>query len=184
VVAVGGTSAALLVSGGGGGSASDTAGGVANRTPARASFAQLSKANSNRCDLDAAELRTMPASMHLQGACCFPMDQAHYRQQLHDLGRYRALEKVIPHDPYDVSVRLADRLLSYRSLPLSRREQAAYAAASRRSGTGGPCCCRCWRWQALRGQAHYLLHRRSFSAARLARVWDAEEGCGGPSESA
>jgi hypothetical protein len=148
------------------------------------SFAELAAANTNRCDLGAAELRSMPPSMHLRGSCCQRMDRAHYRDQLDGLRRYRELRRVIAADPYDVSVALAERLLAYRGVPLSQGERAAYRAAAEDSQTGGPCCCRCWRWQAFRGQGRYLLHRRGFSAPELARVWDLEEGCGGPGESA
>jgi hypothetical protein len=186
ILALGAIGGAIwVVAQGGGGDSAGGEGGVheTNGAIEHASFAQLSVANTNRCDLAAAELRTMPPSMHLRGACCSAMDRAQYRQQLRGLRRYRELRGVIPTDPYDVSVALARHLLTYRAIPLNRRERAAYRSAAKRSDTGGPCCCQCWRWQAFRGQARYLLHRRGFSAAALARVWDFEQGCGGPGES-
>src|SRR5207244_12053511 len=96
-------------------------------------FAALSNATSNRCDLGAGEVRRMAPSMHLQGACCSPMDRANYRRQVRGLRHYRGLPTVVPADPYDVSVRLVQRLLSYRSVALSGGERATDAAASNRA---------------------------------------------------
>ncbi|MGH2988217.1 MAG: hypothetical protein ACRDLO_16245 [Solirubrobacterales bacterium] len=146
-------------------------------------FSLLSSAESNRCDLGAGELRRMRDETRLQGSCCFPMDQARYQEQLRDLRRYRR-SSVIPRDPYDVRAAMAKRLLDYRQIALDRGEQAAYEHATELSDQGGPCCCPCWRWQAFKGQAHLLLARRGWSAGQVARMWDLEEGCGGPGEHA
>ena len=144
-------------------------------------FAALSAAHSNRCQLQAPQVMAMGKDVRLQGSCCFPMDEASYSRQLRGLRAYASMRRLVPSDPYDVSAALAQRLLRYRSIPLTGREQAAYDLAVRRSVTRGPCCCPCWRWQAFRGQARYLLHRRGFSGARVGRLWGLEEGCGGPS---
>lgn len=144
-----------------------------------ARFAALSGARTNSCGLGAGGLRRMEDGMRLQGSCCFPMDRAHYEQQLHEFGRYRSAG-VVPRDPYDVPVKMAKRLLTYRDIPLDRRQQAAYDRATELSDLGGPCCCPCWRWETFKGQAHFLLARRDWSAAEVARLWEAEEGCGGP----
>jgi hypothetical protein len=146
-------------------------------------FATLSAAGSNQCSLQAAQVMAMPEHARLQGSCCFPMNATSYRRQLHGLRPYASMRRLVPSDPYDVSVGLVKRLLTYRDIPLTPREQAAYTVAIHRSDTQGPCCCRCWRWQAFKGQAHYLLHRLHFSGARVGRLWDLEQGCGGPSES-
>lgn len=146
-------------------------------------FAVLSADHSNRCDLRAAGLLGMPDGTHLRGSCCFPMDHHAYREQLRDLRDYRDIEQ-IPADPYDVPVALAKRLLAYRAISLTPRQRATYQQAMQKSELGGPCCCRCWRWQAFRGQANYLIARRDFSAAEVARLWDLEEGCGGSDEHA
>jgi hypothetical protein len=144
-------------------------------------FAVLSRSESNRCDLGAGELRTMADRMRLRGACCFPMDLHNYRLQLRELRFYRRTG-LVPADRYDVSVRLAKRLLSLRSVRLSPVEQSVYERATRISELGGPCCCPCWRWEAFKGQASFLIARRDYSAARLAKLWESEEGCGGPAE--
>lgn len=159
--------------------ASDAGSGPASQQ----GFAALSRATTNRCDLRAAELREMPNTMRLQGSCCFPMDQARYEQQRRDLRRFRE-ERIIPRDPYNVSVAMVKRLLTYRDLALDREQRAAYERATELSELGGPCCCPCWRWQAFKGQAHFMLARRDWSAAEVARLWDLEEGCGGPGEQA
>jgi hypothetical protein len=146
-----------------------------------ARFTVLNVAHSNRCDLGAGELRNMPGRMHLQGSCCFPMDQAHYAQQLRGL-RHHADVRLLPSDPYDVSVTVAKRLLGYRQIRLSHGEKVLYRRASAKSSLGGPCCCHCWRWQAFKGQARFMIARRHYSATRVARLWELEEGCGGPEE--
>lgn len=175
--------AAIATAGSGSGGVQPTiSAGDPRPTPATTDFATLSAARSNRCNLSAQRMRRMPASMRLQGSCCFPMDEVRYREQLRGLRHYADLRGVIPSNPYDVPVALAKRLLHHRSIPLTDRERAAYAVAVKRSETG-PCCCHCWRWQAFKGQAHNLLHRRHFSGAQLARAWDLEQGCGGPAES-
>jgi len=148
--------------------------------PVNERFAVLSQSHSNRCNLAAAEMRAMPDPMRLRGACCFPMDPKHYRKQLRELRPYRRTG-LVPADPYDISVRLAKRLLSLRSVDLSSAQQRIYQRATRISSLGGPCCCPCWRWQAFKGQARFLIARRNYSATRVARLWESEEGCGGSS---
>jgi hypothetical protein len=148
-----------------------------------ARFAALSAERSNRCDLRAGELRQMADEARLQGSCCFPMDRHRYAEQLRGLRHYRDIEQ-IPADPYDIPVALAKRLLAYREIALTERQGATYRRAVQKSDLGGPCCCRCWRWQAFRGQANYLITRRDFSASQVARVWDLEEGCGGEDDHA
>ena len=158
---------------------SSASGGSQKMAPVADRFAYLASARSNRCALDAAELQRMPSGERLQGSCCFPMDRARYEQQLRGLRAYRRTG-VVPQDPYDVAVRLAKRLLGFREIQLSGTERAVYDRAAEISSLGGPCCCPCWRWQAFEGQARFLIARRHFSAARVARLWDLEEGCGGP----
>lgn len=160
---------------------SASSGRVLAATPAADRFPDLARAHSNRCDLAAAQLEQMPAHMRLQGSCCFPMDLARYGQQLRGLRPYRQ-SGLVPRDPYDVSVGLAKRLLRYRGIELGRRELATYRQATKLSSLGGPCCCPCWRRQAFKGQARYLIARGHFSAVRVAALWGLEEGCGGPAK--
>lgn len=142
-------------------------------------FALLASSHSNRCNLAAMEMRRMSDHMRLQGACCFPMDRARYAQQVRDLRPYRR-SGLVPSDPYDVSVGLAKHLLRLRKIKLSPQGRASYRRATKASSLGGPCCCPCWRWQAFKGQAKFLIARRHYSAARVGALWKLEEGCGGP----
>ena len=143
-------------------------------------FAVLRNRHSNRCSLGSASLVRMPGSGRLQGACCSPMDAGHYKRQVLGLKRYRALA-VVPADPYDVSVALARRLISYqRQIRLRPDQQRIYDQATRLADEDGPCCCHCWRWTAFEGQAKQLIARRWYDAAAVARLWDLEDGCGGP----
>src|SRR6266496_3561991 len=110
-------------------------GRTANGDPAAASggslaarFTALSGAHSNSCSLQAPQVMRMPKDARLQGACCFPMNEASYKRQIHGLHDY-SLRKLVPSDPYDVSVALAKRLISYRDIPLTSTEQAAYTLA-------------------------------------------------------
>ena len=170
----------LLQHGGGNGD-----GGKMAAVTQDAGFVALSAANTNRCDLAAAEVRSMPDGMRLQGACCTAMDRSSYQGQLRGLRGYARRERgVVPPDPYDVPVPLAKRLLAYRTITLDDSQQAVYDRARRKSDVGGPCCCQCWRWQAFDGQARFLITRRHYSASRVAQVWDLEEGCGGGSSEA
>jgi hypothetical protein len=184
-IAASGVAVALVVVGTGGSGSVDSSSETRDLDGMSedARFAALSAERSNRCDLRAGDVRQMPGEAHLQGSCCFPMDRHRYAEQRRGLRHYRDIEQ-IPADPYDVPVALAKRLLAYRDIPLTQEQQHAYRQAMQKSELGGPCCCRCWRWQAFRGQANYLIARRDFSAAQVARVWDLEEGCGGTHEHA
>jgi len=149
--------------------------------PVAERFSLLARARTNRCDLRARELHEMSNRMRLRSACCFPMDRTRYAQQLRGLRPYRR-SGLVPSDPYDVSVGLAKRLLRYRKIELGKRGQAIYHQGTKASSLGGPCCCPCWRWQAFKGQARFMIARHHYSAARIAALWDLEEGCGGPAE--
>ena len=142
-------------------------------------FAVLRDRHSNQCGLQASSLATLPSSARLQGACCTTMNLAHYEQQLSGLKSYRG-DPLVPADPYDVSVRLARRLIGYdRTMQLSRSEGRLYSRAVRLSKEHGPCCCRCWRWSAFAGQAKKFIVERRYSAAEIAAIWGLEDGCGG-----
>jgi hypothetical protein len=107
----------------------------------------------------------------------------HYVQQLQGLRAYTAVSE-IPADPYDISVRLARRLIGFDdSITLSGANQALYDSAVKRSHEHGPCCCHCWRWSAFEGQAKALIARRRYTPDQIAAVWNLEDGCGGPGES-
>lgn len=144
-----------------------------------AKFRFLARQTSNRCDLEPGALPAMPDAARLQGACCSPMDLTAYRSQVRGLRAYRRMSE-IPRDPYDISVALAKRLLRFdRTIQLSRAQVRRYSRAMRMSDEKGPCCCPCWRWDAFRGLSKHLLADRRWRPARLARVIDLLEGCGG-----
>lgn len=146
-----------------------------------ARFAYLSTQTSNRCTLTGAAVMHMHSGARLQGSCCFPMDRRAYDDQLRKLMRYANLA-VIPRDPYDIPVSLAQRLLGYQSIRLTGSQHRTYNAAIPLSTTRGPCCCQCWRAEAFAGQAKFLITHNGFSARRIAAIWSAEEGCGGPED--
>src|SRR2546427_11604344 len=108
-------------------------------------FAVSSNAHTNRCTMPASALKAMPADSRLQGSCCSPMSYRSYVKQVRGLRRYAAVS-AIPKDPYDVSVRLAERLIGYHNIILSPAENRRYNRAVKLSRTKGPCCCQCWRW--------------------------------------
>ena len=120
----------------------------------------------------------MPNSTTLDGACCSAMSLTRYQEQ-HDGLRAYAVYPEIPNDPYSIPVVLAKRLLSFRSIGLDAAQQETYDRATALAREHGPCCCHCWRWTAFDGQAKELITVRHFDAARVATVWDLEDGCGG-----
>jgi len=157
------------------GSASGAAG-------SNARFAFLARQNSNSCGLEPATLERMSNRMRLRGSCCFPMDLAAYKSQVRGLWAYRRFA-VIPHDPYDIPVSLAKRMLAYdRTIRLSPEQSRVYSRAIRISRLGGPCCCHCWRWEAFRGLSEDLIVYHGWRAATVGRVIDLVEGCGGPAD--
>jgi hypothetical protein len=157
----------------------DTAIATAGNPGTEQPFAYLAEQRSNRCDLTAAEVGAMPDSDRLQGSCCQAMDETRYREQVAGLRQYGG-EPLIPGDPYDVSVAQVKRLLAANDrIKLSAGERVTYRRAMDRSATGGPCCCRCWRWSAFRGLSKYLIARREWSAPELAALIGDLDGCGG-----
>jgi hypothetical protein len=159
---------------------------AASEAPATAGtaarFAFLSKQTSNSCGLEPAALARMPDRMRLQGSCCFPMAFSRYRSQVSRLVADRRIRQ-IPRDPHDVRVSQAKRLLSYeRTIRLSAGQERTYRRAMRMSSLKGPCCCHCWRWDAFRGLSEYLIADRGWPAARIARLTELLEGCGGTAD--
>jgi hypothetical protein len=156
---------------------------TAKQTPrlqaAPASFAYLASQRTNRCDLQRGELLSYRNDRRLQGSCCGPMDRRAYVQQLRTLRRYRAVS-AIPQNPYDIAAGQARRLLAYqRDIRLTPPQQSTYREAMRLTSEKGPCCCRCWRWDAFQGLSNYLIARRGWSARQVARIVTALDGCGG-----
>ncbi|MEM4391950.1 MAG: hypothetical protein QXG67_04105 [Candidatus Nitrosotenuis sp.] len=115
----------------------------------------------------------------LQGSCCSPMAFHRYEEQVESLKKYSHI-KQIPKDPYDIEVSLAKELLGYqKTIKLTADQQKIYDDAMKMSHEGGPCCCKCWRWDAFEGLAKYLITEHNFDSQQVAEVWDLIDGCGG-----
>lgn len=141
-------------------------------------FAILSQRHSNECILTAAGIDKLAVNGRLQGACCGPMKYSDYVRQINGLKAY-ASNSEIPPDPYDMSVSLAKHLISLdNTLTLNPEQQKVYDQAVKLASEHGPCCCKCWRWFAFRGQAKEAIRNGSYGAAEIARIWDLEDGCG------
>lgn len=144
-----------------------------------AAFYHLSSQHTNYCSLDRSTVMSDPSGMRLQGACCNPMDRAKYRFQVAGLRAFISNSDIF-HDPYDVPVSLAKRLLAYdTTLVLTPAQQAAYDRAISLTDDQGPCCCQCWRWYMTRGLAKSLISQHGGSPATVAKVIDLTNGCGG-----
>ncbi len=143
----------------------------------KARFEQLNGANTNFCA--GPDILERTSTARLQGACCGAMDFHRYTEQVEGLKKYASFD-MIPADPYDIPVSLAEELLELReTIKLTAEQQAVYDKAAKLSHEGGPCCCKCWRWYAFEGLAKYLIVEHDFSAEKIAEVWDLENGCGG-----
>ncbi len=125
-------------------------------------------------------IQTMPDGARLQGSCCGPMALHRYREQVAGLKVYAALTDVPP-DPYDIEAGLAKRLLAAYGTGLGPEQQKAYDQAMTLSSEKGPCCCQCWRWHVYGGLGKLLIRDHGFDGAKVAKVWDLSNGCGGDS---
>src|SRR5712691_6864105 len=142
-------------------------------------FHYLAAQSSNYCSLWPEAIASYSRSGRLQGSCCNPMDLATYQAQVRELKQYGDIV-VIPPDPYDVPVPLAKQLLVYdQSIHLAAAEQSVYDQAMNMTPDKGPCCCKCWRWDADAGLAKYLITERHFGARQVATVVALVNGCGG-----
>jgi len=65
------------------------------------------------------------------------------------------------------------------SIKLHGAQQVAYTFAMRHSEEKGPCCCKCWRWQAYGGLAKLLIRNHGFTGPQVTEVWNLSDGCGG-----
>ena len=149
-----------------------------NKDTLESKFALLSTANTNFC-AKADFINSKEDGDRLQGSCCSKMDFHRYAEQVEGLKKYSNIEQ-IPKDPYDISVSLAKELLDYdKDIQLTAEQQSIYDEAVKLSHEGGPCCCKCWRWDAFRGLAKYLITQHNFNAEQIAEVWDLSDGCGG-----
>jgi hypothetical protein len=144
-----------------------------------AAFAFLAAQHSNFCQLQQTMVMSYSDSMHLQGACCNPLDMAKYQHQVIGLRAYAVNPDIAP-DPYDIPVSLAKRLFNYdATITLTAAQQAVYDKAISTTDDKAPCCCKCWRWYMTRGLAKSLIAHDGMSAANVTQIIDLSNGCGG-----
>lgn len=120
----------------------------------------------------------MPENARLQGSCCSPMSVHRYSEQVEGLKQYKDIPE-IPADPYDIEAGLAKKLMSYYDMELTSEEQTAYDYAMQNSSEKGPCCCKCWRWNAYGGLGKYLIKNHQFTGEQVTEIWNLSDGCGG-----
>ena len=144
----------------------------------KSKFALLSSAKTNFC-AKADFIASKSDDERLQGSCCSKMDFHRYTEQVEGLKKYSNINQ-IPSDPYDIPVSLAKELLEYKkTIKLTSEQQVIYDEAMQMSHEHGPCCCKCWRWDAFEGLAKYLITEHSFNAQQIAEIWNLADGCGG-----
>lgn len=113
----------------------------------------------------------------LQGGCCGKMRLDRYIKQRRFLEKYNKY-KLIPKDPWNISLNEAKKLIQYdKEILLTKEEQKIYNDAFKLFEEG-PCCCKCWRWFTFSGLAKYLIREERFSAKQVAELWAAEDVCG------
>jgi hypothetical protein len=149
-----------------------------------AAFIYLRQQNSNGCNLTRDGVMAMAKTARLQGACCSGMELASYQRQVAGLSEFQNVSAIL-HDPYDVPVALASRLLGYeRSIQMDAQQQMTYDSAMQMTPDKGPCCCHCWRWDMTAGLARYLIARLDWGAPQVAKAVALTNGCGGTWEGA
>ncbi|MBI4214575.1 hypothetical protein HY546_01140 [archaeon] len=146
--------------------------------PVSAKFLELSEHGNSACFGQQTVLAKQDGE-RLTGSCCGQMNQHRYAEQVEGLKKHAAIAE-IPADPYDIPIPLAKKLIGFKnSIALSSEQQLVYDKAANMSHEGGPCCCRCWRWDAYEGLAKFLITQHDFTARQVAEVWDLSDGCGG-----
>ena len=144
-------------------------------------FNYLSKNGNSNCSAQFHDsISSMPASTRIQGSCCGPMSLHRYKEQVEALKEFAKFPE-IPPDPYDIDSVLAARMLREYKAELNRVNFVKYNTAMGMSAEGGPCCCKCWRWEVLGGMGKVLIRDRHIDGKTLARIWDLTDGCGGDS---
>lgn len=143
-------------------------------------FEYLSKNGNNACGLQARTIEAMADDDRIQGSCCSAMDLHAYQEQVEALKKFSDIPE-IPPDPYDITVAQAKKLFEFQKLALTPQQQEIYSEAAKLSDEGGPCCCKCWHWDAYEGLAKYLISQRDWGAQDIAELWDLSSACGGPS---
>lgn len=161
--------------------------GSITNTALAAKFEDLSKNGNSSCSGGFKEsIVTMQEDGRLKGSCCSPMSIHRYTEQVEGLEKFKSVTEqnidLIPDDPYDIEVGLAQTLIGYYDLELTPGEQKAYDYAMLNSNEKGPCCCKCWRWYVYGGLGKYLVKNHNFTGEQLTELWNLSDGCGGDSE--
>lgn len=142
-------------------------------------FDYLASQTTNGCGLQRQSVFGYPDDQRIQGSCCDKMDHHAYQEQIEGLAKYKDLS-FIPKDPYDISA--AEAKVAYGfldSIKLDSDQQKIYNEAMGMSDEGGPCCCKCWHWDAYEGLAKKLIASYDWDAGQVAELWDMSDACGG-----
>ena len=142
-------------------------------------FNYLVTQTSNSCGLQKEVVFNYSDSRRIQGSCCNKMDHHAYQEQIEGLKKYKNIS-IIPSDPYDISARQAKQLFKYLAdIKLTSLQQDIYNKAMKMSEEGGPCCCKCWHWDAYEGLAKKLIVDYGWNSDQVAELWDLSDACGG-----
>ena len=142
-------------------------------------FNYLSKNGNSNCSAQFRDsILAMTPPTRIQGSCCGPMALHRYKEQVEGLKEYAKFPE-IPSDPYDIDSGFAARMLKEYTVELNRVNLAKYNTAMELSAEGGPCCCKCWRWEVLGGMGKVLIRDRQIDGKTLAKIWELTDGCGG-----
>ena len=145
-------------------------------------FDYLAGQSTNACSLQGDSINQQLAGGRIQGSCCSAMDLHAYQGQIEALKQYADISE-IPSDPYDISVEQAQLLLSFKSgISLTAEQEQIYKEAAEISEEGGPCCCKCWHWDAYEGLAKKMIADYGWNAEQVSELWDLSSACGGPGE--
>lgn len=160
--------------------------GLVNQALA-AKFDYLSKNGNSSCSGAFRDsIASMPDNARLQGSCCSPMSMHRYSEQVEGLKKFKSAAgrniPEIPDDPYDVEAGLARKLMGYYDMELTPEEQKHYDYAMQNSDEKGPCCCKCWRWNAYGGLGKYLIRNYKFTGEQITELWNLSDGCGGDND--
>ncbi len=120
---------------------------------------------------------------NLGGQCCGALTNFEaYELQLKAIERFvdeNGGGDLIPPDPYDVPVDVAQKLTQFdNDIVLSPEQQVTFDDAVSMSHHGGPCCCKCWKWYVMSGLAKKLIVDEGWDAHQVAELWDISSSCG------
>jgi len=128
-------------------------------------------------------MKMSPSDTNLGGQCCGALKDAKgYELQLEAIGEFIKIHgdiKLIPTDPYDMTVEHAQLLTSFdKEITLTSAQQSIYDEAMENSHHGGPCCCKCWKWYVMSGLAKKVIVDHDFVAEDVSELWDISSSCG------